>query len=237
MADQIISRDAARAQGLKRYFTGAPCRNGHVAERYVCDTRCVECEIKRKRIRRAANPEWFREYYAANGERKREQRRQRHSANPDRLREWARDYYAANRERRCEHRRKQYAANAGKAREYAVAYRAANPDRVRENNAAYYSANPEKFAAYSSSRRARILEANGAHTAADLLRIFKQQRGKCVVCRCSLKGIPHEVDHIIPLARGGGNGPDNLQYLCRPCNRAKSAKDPIEFARERGLLL
>lgn len=236
MADQIISRDAGKAQGLKRYFTGEPCRNGHVVERYVCDARCVECELEQKRKRRATNPEWFREYYAVNGERKREQRRQRHAANPDRLREWAREYYAANRERRCEHRRKYYAANAGKAREYAAAYRAANPERVRQSNAAYYSANPEKFAAYGCNRRARILEADGTHTDADLVRIFKQQRGKCALCKCNL-GADREVDHIIPLARGGGNGPDNLQYLCRPCNRAKSTKDPIEFAQERGLLL
>jgi hypothetical protein len=42
-----ISRDAAIKLGLKRYFTGIPCRNGHVCERYTMAgysvTRCVEC--------------------------------------------------------------------------------------------------------------------------------------------------------------------------------------------------
>jgi 5-methylcytosine-specific restriction endonuclease McrA len=237
MATEIISREEARAQGLKRYFSGEPCRNDHLAERYVCDTRCVKCELKQKRKRRATNPEWFREYYAANAERKSKQRRERHAANPDRLREWAREYYTTNRQRRCEHSRKYYAANAAKAREYASEYRAANPEKIRENNAAYYAANPEKFVVYGSKRRARIIDAGGTHTPADLKRIYEHQGGKCALCKCLLSKVRAEVDHIVPLARGGHNGPSNLQYLCRPCNRAKSTKDPIEFAQERGLLL
>jgi 5-methylcytosine-specific restriction endonuclease McrA len=32
-----------------------------------------------------------------------------------------------------------------------------------------------------------------------------------------------EVDHIIPLARGGSNELDNLQILCKKCNRKKWA--------------
>lgn len=237
MATEIISRSFAREQGLKRYFTGDSCRNGHLAERYVCDTRCVECELEQKRKRRADHPEWFREYYTANAERKNLQRRQRHTDKPERLREWAREYYASHRERRCEHSRKHYAANAKKAREYAAAYRAANPEKIRENNAAYYAANPDKFSAYGANRRARIIQAGGTHTQADLKQIYERQHGKCVLCKCSLAKAKAEVDHIVPLSRGGHNGPSNLQYLCRSCNRAKRAKDPIEFAQELGLLL
>lgn len=41
----IISRDEARALGLKFYFTGEPCDNrGHVAERYVSTAHCVICK-------------------------------------------------------------------------------------------------------------------------------------------------------------------------------------------------
>ena len=39
-----ISREIAKAQGLKRYFTGHPCGRGHVAERFVADGRCVQCK-------------------------------------------------------------------------------------------------------------------------------------------------------------------------------------------------
>jgi len=48
MADEehstpLISRQEAKAQGLKRYFTGKPCKHGHVAERLVLDGNCLGC--------------------------------------------------------------------------------------------------------------------------------------------------------------------------------------------------
>ncbi|MBO4856796.1 MAG: HNH endonuclease [Bacilli bacterium] len=30
-----------------------------------------------------------------------------------------------------------------------------------------------------------------------------------------------EIDHIIPIARGGKTTPDNLQVLCHDCNKKK----------------
>ena len=39
----MISRAEAQALGLKKFFTGQPCRRGHVAERYTNGGACVEC--------------------------------------------------------------------------------------------------------------------------------------------------------------------------------------------------
>ncbi len=39
----IISRKEAKAQGLKYYFTGKPCKIGHLTERYTTSSGCVEC--------------------------------------------------------------------------------------------------------------------------------------------------------------------------------------------------
>jgi len=38
-----------------------------------------------------------------------------------------------------------------------------------------------------------------------------------------------EWDHIIPLARGGPDTPDNLVRACATCNRSKGSKTPSEF--------
>ncbi len=40
---KIISRKEALAKGLKRYFTGKPCKRGHFAERNLPKSECMEC--------------------------------------------------------------------------------------------------------------------------------------------------------------------------------------------------
>lgn len=49
----------------------------------------------------------------------------------------------------------------------------------------------------------------------------------CQTCSISVAAEPHlllEVDHILPVSRGGLSTPENLQTLCWRCNRAKSNK-------------
>lgn len=51
----------------------------------------------------------------------------------------------------------------------------------------------------------------------------------CRHCSVSLAAEPHlllEVDHVVPVSRGGLSTPENLQTLCWRCNRSKSDKIP-----------
>lgn len=41
----LISREEAKEKGLRRYFTGIPCKRGHIAERRVGSTYCLQCEV------------------------------------------------------------------------------------------------------------------------------------------------------------------------------------------------
>lgn len=43
----IMTRAQAKAAGLKRYYTGQPCVNGHVCERNVTDKHCMDCNRER----------------------------------------------------------------------------------------------------------------------------------------------------------------------------------------------
>lgn len=53
----IISKKDAVAAGLKKYFTGKPCKCGHVAERRVIDRGCIVCGLDHGRKHYAANRE------------------------------------------------------------------------------------------------------------------------------------------------------------------------------------
>lgn len=54
---QIISRKDAQAAGLKRYFTGEECSNGHVSDRRVGNGECYACAKLRLNKWREDNPD------------------------------------------------------------------------------------------------------------------------------------------------------------------------------------
>ena len=46
---KLISRQDAIDKKLTRYFTGEPCKHGHVAERLLSNRTCIDCQLPRKR--------------------------------------------------------------------------------------------------------------------------------------------------------------------------------------------
>ncbi len=54
------------------------------------------------------------------------------------------------------------------------------------------------------------------------LEVFARDRWRCKICNRTSHEAPLEVDHIIPLSRGGTDDKDSLQALCRDCNLDKS---------------
>lgn len=50
--------------------------------------------------------------------------------------------------------------------------------------------------------------------------VWKRDGGKCVYCGSQ---VDLEYDHIIPIAKGGSSTTQNIQILCKKCNRKKHA--------------
>lgn len=50
---------------------------------------------------------------------------------------------------------------------------------------------------------------------------------RCVYCKAS--DVPLEVEHVVPIVRGGSNDLNNLTVACVPCNRSKGTRTAAEF--------
>jgi hypothetical protein len=119
----ILSREEARALGLKRFFTGEPCsKHGHIAERFVCNGMCLKCSSEQSAKNRAANLEKVRE-------RDREHARKYRARNPERFKENVRKWQAANWQWILEYQRRWRA-------EQQAAKRDANKDGLSKRQAA-----------------------------------------------------------------------------------------------------
>lgn len=132
------------------------------------------------------------------------------------------------------------------------AFRAANPLRVKQQKAAHYQRtserckercydwrkkNPERFRALArgwSNRRRELVQ--GGITAKQQADWASTQAKVCHWCgkRCARK---YQIDHIVPLVRGGEHQIANLAITCPQCNLRKNSRDPIEWAQMIGKLL
>lgn len=211
------SLTSARLAGSKTYFTGRPCKRGHIAERLSSCGNCIECQ-------RIANQ-------LHDPEEMKLRDRARYQRNRSEAIDYARRYRLENHEEVIFRMRRWRENNPEKAREAYSRWKLQNPEKAR----AWKKNNPEAARAIVRNYRAKK-RAGGAHSASDVERIRSAQKGRCAICRGKL-GAKYHVDHIIPVSRGGSNLPRNLQILCQPCNLTKSGRDPIEFMRSKGKLL
>lgn len=178
-----ISRDSALAEGKKFYFTGLPCKNGHVAERYVSSRNCVTCWRARASARYHRDPE----------------------ADKQRINLWRKQ----NWQRELKRQRDRNAANLSRRRE--VSKKSAKKNR-------------HKHRAYSafmcSLRHERVRLATPAWADLAAMRSFYDQARSL----SDATGIPHHVDHIVPIKGRNVCGlhvQNNLQVLTATANLSK----------------
>lgn len=56
--------------------------------------------------------------------------------------------------------------------------------------------------------------------------ILERDRYLCQPClRNDKPTVANQVDHITPKAKGGTDSADNLEAICDPCHKAKTARD------------
>lgn len=132
--------------------------------------------------------------------------------------------------------RARYAENRQKIIDRSAARRAANPDRTEENrrryarhpekvnaaNARWRAANPERVRDMRENRRAR--ERAAFVEDVDRTIVWALRLGLCGVCHAPVAQEVMELDHIVPLSRGGTHQYSNCQPAHMICNRRKHNK-------------
>lgn len=198
----------ARAAGSVRYFTGNPCKHGHIAERYTKSTKCIECEHMRLRPDKALRYQKNRNEILAKKKADRVSR-------PDFYNARQQNYRALDPTRNA-----RYGVNAI---EYQQQYYAEHADQLKISIREWRKNNPEKIREYMGRcRAARLLRVPTWLSKKDKCRISTVY-AEAVQLTKSM-GVPHHVDHIIPLQGvkvSGLHVPGNLQVLTARENLSK----------------
>jgi len=193
---------------LKIYFTGKPCKKGHISPRYTIKSSCIEClkisAINRKEKIKQYNKE---RYHSLSPEklemeriRLRNYNRDAYNKNPDKFRKRARDFHQNNKEKRHAYKKEWSIKNYQKIIDYR---------QIAENKA--------KSRFFTSRRRASFRTPIWANL----------EKIKFIYANTP---IGHHVDHIVPLfgKHGGLNivcglhCEENLQYLLASENQSKN---------------
>ncbi len=137
--------------------------------------------------------------------------------NPDKIREQQRKAYP-----------RLYERNAPKIRAWSRAWAAKNKDKIK---ARYTSPRGRMLRRINQARRnGRIANAPSDLTPEAWLGVLDRFDHRCAYC-----GDPwQEIDHIIPVSKGGGLVIGNVVPACKSCNVAKNARSIYDFCLDRG---
>ncbi len=199
--DLISYQDAVKI-GKIRYFTGIPCKRGHIAERAVSGRCCVTCRDDRARLWNKNNLE---------------ERR----AIRQRWRDENREYHRAI-------QRAYYEKNKGEILDRGKLYYRQNKERHSNVVRKWKSEHPIEQRVYAQNRRARKLGIVGRGLTADDYRaMISQQNGICAYC--NQKSETLLIDHVVAINRMGQHDAENVVLACQRCNSLKTNQTVASF--------
>ena len=91
---------------------------------------------------------------------------------------------------------------------------------------------PRPLASPGSTLRSKArLVQNSFRDPAVRKKLFAREHGRCFYCLSLLRAGSWELDHVVPLSRGGDHSPSNAVASCHECNCAKGETSAPDFLR------
>ena len=143
-------------------------------------------------------------------------------ANPEAKKAYFKAYYQRRKEELKAAAKANYEANKEDKKASVKRWKSENPERMKEIRARERQ-RPEIKASVNEAHRRRRYQKN-AITLTEGERMFLLSYYEQAAELTERTGIPHEVDHVIPLVKGGLHAPWNLQVLTRYENRSKGGR-------------
>lgn len=156
-----------------------------------------------------------REYLQTNKERVRERKRAYNEKNRDRVRQKHKEYVEEHKERLTEIGKQWRTDNAEHLKQYKKDHR----QHYYELEVERTKKHPNRNRIQLANGRARRENVPGVLTVQDWELVLDKYGHKCLGCYSAGE---LEIDHVLPMSRGGRNSGDNLQPLCPSCNARKS---------------
>lgn len=158
-------------------------------------------------------------------------KRRARAARPETYEVIATRYETTHRAERHEKRVARHQANLESDRAAGRDWYHANRERAIATALRWISGHPEQAQANAEKTRARRAQAPGELTTVEWDAKRALYQGRCAYCGRRSRSL--EMDHVIPLARGGHHVVDNVVPACRSCNRSKGSKLVAEWRDER----
>lgn len=134
-------------------------------------------------------------------------------------------------EKRPDYFREHYARNKEKRKAESLAWYHSNAERAAKRQKAYFEKRrqqkPELVRALGrrSTAKRRAIEKSVFVEVVDPRTVFKRDEGICGICREPVDiASAWEVDHVVPISKGGDHAYANVQLAHRSCNRSKGAR-------------
>lgn len=125
--------------------------------------------------------------------------------------------------------KKRYGQEAPKRRAYAVAYYAQHRESRQEYSRMWRAENPDKRRMQQQNRRS-LKHNNPGYvpmSGGEWVAMKHRFANRCAYCANHCSAL--QVEHVIPLSRGGRHAPGNIVPACPACNYSKGAMFLMEW--------